>query len=1582
MWTSLIIGTLTGVMGLELVGIGITPLRNRAIAQVVLDGSLGPSGSLTGPNYTIEEAYGVIRQQNLFHSFWQFNLPNPGDSASFLSSSGIRNILARVTGNTQSYINGQISAGAVNLFLINPNGIIFGPSGSLNVGGSFIASTLDTAVWPSGAQFSARNFDNPHSSLLSFAGDPSGFLAALRTPGPVGAGYDLISGAYSPSTTTTNLSVPDGQSLLLIGGDVFLNKANLTARGGRIDLAAVRSGGTVDLSYSSQNVPILERFNPISGTNLAGTNLYSADSYLDVSATGTDAGTIQLQAGSMDLDNTTLDAGSFRGGAGSSGFAGRVDLTGWEDITVRNNSRLYADSTNNNLSNWGVVAIEALAGSVTLDSTHINAENFGTGYAGDIVISGGDRVSLLNDSRILSTGNNSRIAIGGGLTSRVQANQVTLRNSQINTRNSLDFGTAGYISISALDQLELTNTTIDNQGTDGQVTLGAGSLDVDFSPRTLTIANSTINTALTTQPNSAATAGRIQITALDQMQITDSRITSIVASGIDGTAGTITLETVSGDLQLTGVTLNTSNDSTGLAGKINLTGENVSIFNSQITSRSDNDLLEFSSIAIAATAGSTLIDNSIISTSNFGNDATPDEAGYAGDVAITARDQLLIQNNSQILSQGNFGLIYLGSSSYNDFSPNSIVIDRSTLGTANEIGVGRAGNITIDAVGTVTIRNHSSVYSDMDKAANAGNIFIQGNGGVSISDSEMTSKALSTNSTGTAGKITILAPTGAIDFNNATLSSSSEQGSGVAGTIKVSGATVAIRNSSLTSRSDNDLLEFSSIAIAATAGSTLIDNSTISTSNFGNAATPDEAGYAGDVAITARDQLLIQNNSQILSQGNFGLIYLGSSSYNDFSPNSIVIDRSTLGTANEIGVGTAGNITMDAVGMVTIRSLSSVYSDMDEAADAGNIFIQGNSGVSISDSQITSKALSDTSTGQGGNITIVAPTGAIAVNRSEINTSTDEGFGAAGSIDISGQNVALFNSNITSRSYNNLDQFGTVQITATTGSLTLNNVFLSTSNLGDGLAGDISLTARDQVALVNNTEVFSQGDSGLIFIGAGSYSSITPNSVVIDQSTVQTNSRGKDFAGDIGISATNQVAILNNSQIFSQGNFGRIFIGASQFSAVSPQTLTISNSELNTVNVDPGRAGDISLVAANQLAITNSQIFSDTGGVANAGEITVRAGGNLAIANSQLTSSVGVGATGNGGTINLYGHSIFLSNGAQVKTSTAGAGNSGNINVYAIDQFNLDGAGTGLFATTESGSTGTSGSIFVDPIAVNITNGAGMSVNSQGSGNGGNLTLYAGNLTLSNGAFLTAATASGQGGNINLLIQNLLLMRHGSLISATAGGTGNGGNINLAAKFVVAVPGENSDIIANAFQGKGGSINITTQGLFGIDFRPRLTPFSDITASSDFGLQGTVAISTPDVDVQSALSQLAGNFVNPDQLVAGSCIARRNASQGSFVVTGTGGLPTTPYDDGISSRYEVMGVRGGAIAHSPTPPSATPSTASSLPPPTTPPTVSTWKSGDPVQEASGITITPDGRKFLGSWEQARAIASPDMLICQ
>jgi large exoprotein involved in heme utilization and adhesion len=136
-------------------------------------------------------------------------------------------------------------------------------------------------------------------------------------------------------------------------------------------------------------------------------------------------------------------------------------------------------------------------------------------------------------------------------------------------------------------------------------------------------------------------------------------------------------------------------------------------------------------------------------------------------------------------------------------------------------------------------------------------------------------------------------------------------------------------------------------------------------------------------------------------------------------------------------------------------------------------------------------------------------------------------------------------------------------------------------------------------------------------------------------------------------------------------------------------------------------------------------------------------------------------------------------------------------------------------------------------------------------------------------------------------------MRHNSLISAVNGssnGEGLDGNITINTQFLVAVPSENSDIVANGFgRSPGSNIQITAQGIFGTEFRERLTPKSDIVAT------GKVTLNTPGVDPSRGLAQLPTNVVDPTRLIDRHCTAQTGTDQrSSFTVTGRGGLPSSP----------------------------------------------------------------------------------------
>ncbi|MEH2361833.1 MAG: S-layer family protein, partial [Nostoc sp.] len=92
---------------------------------------------------------------------------------------------------------------------------------------------------------------------------------------------------------------------------------------------------------------------------------------------------------------------------------------------------------------------------------------------------------------------------------------------------------------------------------------------------------------------------------------------------------------------------------------------------------------------------------------------------------------------------------------------------------------------------------------------------------------------------------------------------------------------------------------------------------------------------------------------------------------------------------------------------------------------------------------------------------------------------------------------------------------------------------------------------------------------------------------------------------------------------------------------------------------------------------------------------------------------------------------------------------------------------------------------------------------------------------------------------------------------------------------------------------------ITTQGIFGLKYRDRLTRESDISASSQFGVNGTVDINNIGIDPNSGLVELPANVTDPSQQIATGCAGSQGSS---FVATGRGGIPQNPLQQVTSER--------------------------------------------------------------------------------
>ncbi|AFY34501.1 filamentous hemagglutinin N-terminal domain-containing protein [Calothrix sp. PCC 7507] len=636
----------------------IYPSTKVCAQNITLDGSLGTRETLTGPNYTIPQSAGQTVGNNLFHSFGKFNL-NSNEAAIFQNADNIRNILSRVTSGSQSLIDGLIrTQSGVNLFLINPSGIIFGKNARLDVGGSFVASTANSLKFPDNLEFSATN--NLQQPPLLSINVPIGLQYGKQQPGEI-----TLQGQGN-----SELRVTPGNSLILAGGKINVNQFKLFAPGGKIELAGIAGDGIVDLQVNSNDVDLSlpQKIGQADVTLKNSTLDITADSgrgikinarNLDLSNSNIssqtqgkgDAGSVLLQTvGSIFLRNSSISSVTY-----GQGNSGNISLTAKGAIFFDTSS--ISTSTPSGLGDAGKISLQANGSIAFVGGGIFSDVAYGRGSGGSISLVAGDSILVTQGVTFDSEAISDRSGAGNIL---FQAgNSVVISDNSRIYSTTGGKGDAGRINLQArsfslLNGSELVSTT-SNEGKGGDIEINTtdavnisglypdGSLLKYSSIRSNAIADAT-----------AKKAGDIKITT-QTFQLSDAAVlnagTSSSARGGDITINSRTVEITGGAKLLTSTFGfnggNAGNITINASEKIAILGSDRNYFPQQQARQS---YLYFN--------------DQISPASGLFSNTTPGSNGNGGRISLQT-PTLLLANGATVVTStigsGKAGDIYLGS---------------------------------------------------------------------------------------------------------------------------------------------------------------------------------------------------------------------------------------------------------------------------------------------------------------------------------------------------------------------------------------------------------------------------------------------------------------------------------------------------------------------------------------------------------------------------------------------------------------------------------------------------------------------------------------------------------------------------------------------------------------------------------------------------------------------------------------------------------------------------------------------------------------------------------------------------------
>ncbi len=714
-------------------------------------------------------------------------------------------------------------------------------------------------------------------------------------------------------------------------------------------------------------------------------------------------------------------------------------------------------------------------------------------------------------------------------------------------------------------------------------------------------------------------------------------------------------------------------------------------------------------------------------------------------------------------------------------------------------------------------------------------------------------------------------------------------------------------------------------------------------------------GNAGAVNIKVEDTISLIN-SQVISQA-FSAEFTsssevvrsqtrtdGSSSGINIQAQNVLLSDGALITSRNIFAGKPGDIKIKADDSIILNDTAIISSITDGQENAGNLSIMANR--LILNNDLSNISASTIGSGNAGNINIkvkeLRMNNRSFISSNALNSQTNNSVGNGGNISIQAERIFLKNGAFIAaqsggEGQGKVGRGGNITITASDGieiDGTETNVFVTgflTFSEGND-AGNITINTKFLQFIGGgiSAETFGKGNGGNVIINS-------TDGVVIDDSVITSDIRegavGK--AGDIQIN-TSKLTLTNGGQIIA---------GISEPNGNLPG----GQGEGGNVRIDAADAVIISELDADGFPSLIS-VRSDNGSIGKPGNITINTDYFRLADRAEINASTN--NSSNGGNITINARTFEVLTGGRIFNSTSSSGNAGNININAKDSISISGViaeniNAAIFAGTNPNSIGNGGTISLFTNNFNVANGAVVTVRSEGQGIAGDINIIATENYTANNGFISARAEQVGGGNINITARNISLRNNSDIRTDLSTGKANGGNINLNANTIIAL--EDSDILAFAPEGQGGNITFNTRALL---ISPLYSPMQTSTDantlqsltnnnSADINASGAISgniIGVPDITfIQNSLTELQDNPINTDVLIANSCIARSSKQEGTFLITGVGGLPTRP-GNASASNYSTGDVQNITNDN----------------------TTQQWKKGDLIVEPQGVYRLANG----------------------